>query len=136
MKKLKYFLLSLIFVLSLTTLSGCFEKTKYSISIQSVEHGIITTNTTESCYGEEITVTISEEYVGIYQPVSEGITFTKASEGVYSFTMPKQNVTISSEYINYRIFCSILLSSDKEKAHSCCGNYAFCCNSIYDTLWT
>ena len=94
MKKLKYFLLSIIFVFALTTLAGCFEKTRFTISIKPAEHGIVTTNKTRARYDEEITITVTPEEGYLLKEVRLN---TEVLEDL-TFIMPQKDVEISATF--------------------------------------
>ena len=88
----------------------------YTVRINEDSDGVFTLDKTYTYSGDVVTVNVAEEYIGDYEPSSGIITFTKVSEGVYTFVMPEYNVNISKKIVTYSVSTSSAYTLSKQIA--------------------
>ena len=100
-----YFLYRCTLFLPKLSISAEFEKL-YDVTISgNITNGTVTANPTQAVAGETIKLTVRPNTGYSITSVKYNVTAINPIEGVYSFEMPAENVTITAEFeaVNYGV---------------------------------
>ena len=95
MKKFSTFLIVFVFMLAGGIFTACDENEQYSISYEQSEVYSVSLNQITACEGDSIFVNIKiNEGLTIEKVLANNTECSKVKEGVYTFSMPAENVKI------------------------------------------
>lgn len=95
MKKFSTFLIVFVFMLAGGIFTACDENEQYSISYEQSEAYSVSLNQITACEGDIIFVNIKiNEGLTIEKVLANNTECSKVGEGVYTFSMPAENVKI------------------------------------------
>lgn len=95
MKKFSTFLIVFVFMLAGGIFTACDENEQYSISYEQSEAYSVSLNQITACEGDSIFVNIKiNEGLAIEKVLANNTECSKVEEGVYTFSMPAENVKI------------------------------------------
>lgn len=95
MKKFSTFLIVFVFMLAGGIFTACDENEQYSISYEQSEAYSVSLNQITACEGDSIFVNIKiNEGLTIEKVLANNTECSKVGEGVYTFSMPAENVKI------------------------------------------
>ena len=81
------------------------EETKYTVTVESVTGGTVTSDKEEAALGETVTVTVKADEGKVLETITvtdaddNEITLTKGENGTYTFGQPASNVTVKATFI-------------------------------------
>ena len=81
------------------------EETKYTVTVESVTGGTVTSDKEEAALGETVTVTVKADEGKVLETIivtdadDNEITLTKGENGTYTFGQPASNVTVKATFI-------------------------------------
>ena len=81
------------------------EETKYTVTVESVNGGTVTSDKEEAALGETVTVTVKADEGKVLETITvtdaddNEITLTKGENGTYTFGQPASNVTVKATFI-------------------------------------
>lgn len=88
------------------TVSATFKKKQFAVTTQTVENGTITVTIPadgKSAWGEEVEYRVeANAHYDVASITVNGETVTPSASGIYNFTMPKEDVTISATFKKHK----------------------------------
>ena len=81
------------------------EETKYTVTVESVTGGTVTSDKEEAALGETVTVTVKADEGKVLETIivtdadDNEITLTKGENGTYTFGQPASNVTVKATFV-------------------------------------
>lgn len=79
--------------------TGSMTPTAYTVSIGTYENGEVTTDKSEACEGDTVTLTVTSAEGFMLDDISiEDVPLTQENENEYTFVMPAKNVTVEATF--------------------------------------